>query len=68
METTPRRKKRLNSTILAMDLLKNAGCLVGSERMPLLKTNGQIRDEHVENYILSERGWCSSKGVVEMLG
>lgn len=68
METAPRRKTRLNRSILAIDLPKNNSRLGISERLPLLRTNEGVRGEQVDLYTLSERGWCSSERVVERLG
>jgi hypothetical protein len=65
METASRRKTRLNSSILAIDLLKNTSCLGVGEKLPLVRMNERIWGEQIGLYILSERGWCSSERDVE---
>ena len=65
MEAAPRRKTRLNSSILAIGLLKNTGCLGVGEKLPLVRMNERIWGEQIGLYILSECGWCSSERDVE---
>ena len=65
METAPRRKTRLNSSILAIDLLKNTSCLGVGEKLLLVRMNERIWGEQIGLYILSECGWCSSERDVE---